>query len=397
MSCAIAILLNTVGRLVVTGLDNGLSHYGVYNVPLTYQFLVPEEKLGIHVSTSQITQPDTHVVAYCSIINNLSQLVDIITKDIPDITRSPKLSDSEYVDLETKCRSYVERKSLATLELSMSELKKDGHCTDDNLASLNFQGILGVSGNYSCFAAPVESPSFNITADEPIRLESFLSEGELLRDRGLVIRPNAMAWFQGHLHIFEQRVSDDDDHTWWYPLTSIGQEDTNAPIIVEFIYQAIPQISWFMNVIIGFNKLMVTTSLPGLMLNASQEESSKTYQNRNPENLDHPKYIYDEEFLERRKDYIQFKFCKDTSKLLNNLGLPTSEYDESFGCHVPKYMSDEESIGQLKMIKLPPQSDTSLPAETFTRQPGEGWLCDERDLWADGPPKKAPSISRKLQ
>ncbi|CAD6506518.1 BgTH12-07745 [Blumeria graminis f. sp. triticale] len=397
MSCAIAILLNTVGRLVVTGLDNGLSHYGVYNVPLSYQFLVPEEKLGIHVSASQITQPGTHVVAYCSIINNLSQLVDVIIKDLPDITRSPKLSSSEHVNLETKCRSYIEKKSLAAVELSMSELKKDGYCTDDNLASLNFQGILGVSGNYSCFAAPVEAPNFNITADEPIRMESFLSEGELLRDRGLLISPNAMAWFQGHLHIFEQRVSDDDDHTWWYPLTRIGQEDSNAPIIVDFIYQAIPQISWFMNVIIGFNKLMVTTSLPSLMLNASQEESNKAYHNRNPENFDHPKYIYDEQFSDRRKDYIQFKFCKDTSKLLNNLGLPTSEYDESFGCHVPKYMSDEESIGQLKTIKLPPQSDTSVPAETFTSQPGKGWLCDERDLWENGPPKKAPSISRKLQ
>ncbi|VDB86004.1 Bgt-55035 [Blumeria graminis f. sp. tritici] len=76
MSCAYVIILTSVARMVVTGWENSYSYYGLHENPSVNGFPVPSPKLGIHMSPSQITVHGTYVVAYCSILKDLRQIVE---------------------------------------------------------------------------------------------------------------------------------------------------------------------------------------------------------------------------------------------------------------------------------------------------------------------------------
>ncbi|VDB85987.1 Bgt-55095 [Blumeria graminis f. sp. tritici] len=78
MSCAYVVLLTSVARMVVTGREDTFSHYGLYENLNDNWFPVPPPQLGIHMSPSKVTTHGTHIVAYCSVVKDLRQIVDTI-------------------------------------------------------------------------------------------------------------------------------------------------------------------------------------------------------------------------------------------------------------------------------------------------------------------------------
>ncbi|VDB85890.1 Bgt-51915 [Blumeria graminis f. sp. tritici] len=245
MTCLIAILLSSVARMVVIGSRNSPNYYGVYTISKINEFPVPRDSHKIHMSASKISGPGTYVVAYCSINLEYLEIMEIITRGRPEVTHSSGDVSSSHLRAENVCmQSIIKENSLGPVAASLSKLD-NGKCTHQLIASLAFKGVIGVEGEYSCFAPPQEDQPIKINADIPIVMHEFLSGGVFLGGENIESDRQALVWFQGNLHRFMKSKIGINGYHSWSPVTLIGKEINNGDSIAEFIYYSLPSIREF--------------------------------------------------------------------------------------------------------------------------------------------------------
>ncbi|EPQ61858.1 BgtAc-30796 [Blumeria graminis f. sp. tritici] len=365
--------------MVVTGTGPQSSYYGVYSAPHDNEFPVPSPHLGIHMSPSKIYKPGLHAVVYCSIINDYMDVIQVITRNLVEINHDPEILDNEHSEHEKNCLDFIRRNyNLNPGANYISKLSEDV-CNHQYLANLAFRKEINVIGEFACFVPPSNKQTLYITADVPIKLEQFLAGNSLFMEPMGKLTNLALGWFQGHLHLF-LRASSITTHNNWYPRTKIGLEKRSGSLISDYIRYSVPEIEKFVDTMEEFQSIREDFDI-------STEGSSRTeakYKYRFPfeaipklkyyepsMNLHGvPGYLLCRDAHQKGKFRIDFRFKQyDSTGKIQCLNEGLYKFDEVQSSEIKNQWE------RLRRFKIPLQSDTKSPAQTFSKVSGFGFLC----------------------
>ncbi|SZF02857.1 unnamed protein product [Blumeria hordei] len=234
-------------RLIVTQFETNESSYGVYE--LTSRRTFPHPML--------INQPGefwesemengTHIMSYCSDSLQSHEIVYKITSGMTDITSRAHLHWNENFKAESDCLQSLKSVIISEEKIDVNSMSKfssrvKSKCTNQVILNLAFSGIIAVDGDYRKYAPPKADQPVVVTLDEPMKLRSLLLNGELIKGTKTAFGQEALAWYQGHLHLFKRNGNSDA----WLPVTTIGHENYNGWLIANFIGANFPKIidSW---------------------------------------------------------------------------------------------------------------------------------------------------------
>ncbi|CCU82327.1 CSEP0453 putative effector protein [Blumeria hordei DH14] len=245
--CAVAFLLaeslisDRPNRLVVTTDEVEKPSYGVYEVKDLDYFTNPK-----FIDASMFIKPSfawhaTYFMPYCSDHLDSNQIARKITKGLRDITHQAHVGLVRDAKMEINCLQSLS--SISNLELGQSfinlskcEKSVKTMCTSRTILNLAFKGIIAVDGPYKAFAPRMADQPIVVTQDQPIDMSSLVPNGEMLGEIRTDFEQNALAWYQGHLHLFKQNLETRE----WTPVTLIGSEMETGSLITNHILKAYP-------------------------------------------------------------------------------------------------------------------------------------------------------------
>ncbi|SZF02867.1 unnamed protein product [Blumeria hordei] len=253
MQCAIAFLLlsekdpDNMDRLIITHSETNETSYGVYELTTGRNFPDPTLINQSGVIWNPTIKYGTNIMSYCSDSLQSHEIVDIITSEMTDITSRAHLHWNENSIAERDCLkllNFVNGREENIYDNKMSKFpsRVKSKCTNQVILNLAFSGIIAVDGEYRKYAPPKADQPVVVTLDKPMQLRSLLLNGELIKGTKTAFGQEALAWYQGHLHLFKRNKNRDA----WLPVTTIGHENNNGWLIVNFITANFPEItiSW---------------------------------------------------------------------------------------------------------------------------------------------------------
>lgn len=221
--------------------DYSYPNYGVFEVPPDGQFPVPHDK-SIIMTKTKVERAGTFVQLYCSHRYKDYDMIGKISDKLVDITEDAVRKFETPIETSYRCHAEIlkyqenprgNRKLWLSRPHQRWSKHKYNYCTPKVLANMAFQGQLVIEGNLKNFVPPGGTSSLEIMFDEKITLAQIFYQEQVFKgvDDGKQIR--ALAWYQGHLHIF-QRTSRGD----WMPYTRLGVERLNGDLIYKHLYQS---------------------------------------------------------------------------------------------------------------------------------------------------------------
>ena len=251
--CATAFLLiagkssNRLDRLVVATDEVDKPSYGVYEVKGRDYFPHSEFIDHFMLTKTKITEKGTYYMSYCSDYLKSVEIASIITEGLTDITYQAHVGLAHDTKMEKKCLTYLSSISKlgpeqSVIDLSKCEKKVRKMCTSRIILDLAFKGIIAVDGPYKAFAPRMADQLIVVTHDQPLDMSSLFLNGETFARSGTELEQNALAWYQGHLHLFKQNLKTSE----WTPVTQIGSEVNNGPLITNHVLEALPdsKLQW---------------------------------------------------------------------------------------------------------------------------------------------------------
>ncbi|SZF02866.1 unnamed protein product [Blumeria hordei] len=283
MQCAIAFLLlsaknpDNMDRLVVTQFETNAPSYGVYELTTSRTFPHPGLIDRHDVIWESAMKYGTNIMSYCSESLQSHEIVDRITSGMTDITARAHLHWNENLEAETECYrslTFVNYPGEQIDDNKMSRLKSrmNSKCTNQVILNLAFSGMIAVDGQYRNYAPPKADQPVVVTLDEPMKLRSLLLNGELIKGTKTTFGQEALAWYQGHLHLFKRNSNSNA----WMPVTTIGHENYNGWLIVNFINANFPEINKSWNEYYG-----KCAKYKEILVQLSQREERKRIKNLN--------------------------------------------------------------------------------------------------------------------
>ncbi|CAD6500089.1 BgTH12-04192 [Blumeria graminis f. sp. triticale] len=387
MECAFAILSTIPGRMAITGADMYSSYYGVYQVPNNRQFPVPPAYHGIHMSPSQIKIDGTYVVAYCSIVINLDQIMVIVTKKLKQIDPSHEMMKSADTEAEDRCleainyrRSTFGHSKSQYVKYITTEQALQSGCRERDIISLAYQKKIGVVGEFACFAPQSINHDITIIANDSMRMNQFLFEYPKILRAKMSSNTYALAWFRGYLYCFERTRSNSNGDYWWKPLTAIGEDPEGERLVSGYVRNLERSIADFVDTMKVFKELFINSNpshdkIPGLPYRFDKSKvglgpSYNPYHYESTPNLHQlPGYLVFRQKNENGKYKTNFSFSK-TSKRDEKLYLRNPiEFDDV------QPLENQELWNSLRQFKIPAQSDVTSPAAKLEEEHVGGWLC----------------------
>ncbi|CAD6500692.1 BgTH12-06400 [Blumeria graminis f. sp. triticale] len=229
--CAVAFLLisgrrwNRLDRLVVTTDEVDKPSYGVYEVKSRDHFPHPKSIDEFMLSRTEITEKGTYYMPYCSDHFDSSEIAGIITKGLTDITHRAHVNLTHDPKMERSCLKSLASISNPKLEQNVIDISK---------------GIIAVDGPYKAFVPRIADQTIVVTHDQPMDMKSLVLNGEIFARSSTGLEQNALAWYQGHLHLFKQNMETNQ----WSPVTLVGSEVRNGSLITEHILGVLPDLTW---------------------------------------------------------------------------------------------------------------------------------------------------------
>ncbi|SZF02868.1 unnamed protein product [Blumeria hordei] len=253
MQCVIAFLLlsakdpENMDRLIVTQFEANETSYGVYELTAGRNFPNPMLIDQPGVFWNPALESGTHILSYCSDSIQSQEIADRITSGMTDITPRAHLHWNQNLEAETECYRSLTFVNYPELKIHVNKMSKfpsrvKSKCTNQVILNLAFSGIIAVDGDYRKYAPSKADQPVVVTMDQPMKLRSLLLNGELIKGTKTAFGQEALAWYQGHLHLFKRNRNGNA----WLPVTTIGQENYNGWLISKFIDANFPEVfkSW---------------------------------------------------------------------------------------------------------------------------------------------------------
>ncbi|EPQ64906.1 BgtE-5618 [Blumeria graminis f. sp. tritici] len=241
--CVFAFLLAVPGRILnskrLVMVTNGNEQsYSVYENPWYRRFPDPKNQFITTVKNNGRSK-NTLLTYYCSEELTPDQIVREVVLGLPRIWYSSELGFRKNIASYKKCWEFIkdtldkpgpDAKPIQQIVLEYLESQK--RCTAEQVASLASEGYVRVGGENSCIAPFLNNNAPLIETNDKFQLDRNLWRGEAyLGKKKTGKKTMALAWFQGHLHLF--RI--DENGSSWHLLTSVGQEAYNGKFIHDFI------------------------------------------------------------------------------------------------------------------------------------------------------------------
>ncbi|CAD6505457.1 BgTH12-00948 [Blumeria graminis f. sp. triticale] len=234
MACVVALLLasakiQTSNRMVLV--TDKQSDYS-YTVITHINTLLPAPE-KIYMSSLPIKYSSTTSAVYCSTVLNSEDIVRSISNSAKD---SKEVKDQENNDDELesngmKCfeniKAIAKRKWIRPVY--SSELDKS-LCQTKTLIDLFYKGVVLPPKKYKkFFPENGKGATRRIVINEKIHIGELVQDGKIYQHSEWNTNLSVLAWYRGNLHIFKIGKHG------WYPLTKIGNEALNGPMIYLFM------------------------------------------------------------------------------------------------------------------------------------------------------------------
>ncbi|CAD6504371.1 BgTH12-06102 [Blumeria graminis f. sp. triticale] len=209
----------------------------------------------------------------------------------------------------------------------------------------------------------------------PVRLMESLNEKKKLLEfvKGMEdpTDQTVLVWYQGNLHLLRRRPSAFPNENLWYPLTAIGHEIRNAPLIARFVNKSFPKIDAFTRKMKQFRTSFVRNESPrNEEIDIIKTTNQEDYYRKLRAFVNRPTYVSKPGFRTRRIMYNRRN--RDASLASKDCpNCPPRYY---------QYTKDKFfDFLELETIVVPNQSNTGIPTAKFTEINGFGQLCSPSD------------------
>ncbi|SZF04061.1 unnamed protein product [Blumeria hordei] len=227
-------------RMVLVG-NEEVANYGIYKMLPEQRFPKPNSS-SILMAQYRESQEYTMITSYCSPFLDMNSIINDITSGLMKMTEPADL-DFEGNNVVYNYCLYRIRNGFHLFSkvptLSMAQFTARNKCPASIIARLASESYLRVTGKYKCFA-PYESNAETIMiADSPVDLSEEIWKSEMFIGEFKGGRLLALAWYQGHLHIFRKKKY---KLYQWYLVTKVGNEMNNGKLIYDFIFQEVEAV-----------------------------------------------------------------------------------------------------------------------------------------------------------
>ncbi|VDB91188.1 Bgt-50376 [Blumeria graminis f. sp. tritici] len=209
----------------------------------------------------------------------------------------------------------------------------------------------------------------------PVRLMESLNEKKKLLEfvKGMEdpTDQTVLVWYQGNLHLLRCRPSAFPNENLWYPLTAIGHEIRNAPLIARFVNKSFPKIDAFTRKMKQFRTSFVRNESPrNEEIDIIKTTNQEDYYRKLRAFVNRPTSVSKPGFRTRRIMYNRRN--RDASLASKDCpNCPPRYY---------QYTKDKFfDFLELETIVVPNQSNTGIPTAKFTEINGFGQLCSPSD------------------
>ncbi|CAD6501925.1 BgTH12-02170 [Blumeria graminis f. sp. triticale] len=227
-------------RMVLVG-NEEVANYGIYKMFPTQRFPKPKSS-NILMAQFRESQESTLITSYCSPFLDMNSIINDITSDLMKMI--------EPADLDFEGNNVVYNYCLYRIRngyhlfskvpaLSMAQFMARNKCPTSIIARLALENYLRVTGKYKCFAPYENNAETIMIADSPVDLSVEIWKSEMFIGESKGGRLLALAWYQGHLHIFGKKKY---KHDHWYLVTKVGNEINNGKLIYDFIFQEVQSV-----------------------------------------------------------------------------------------------------------------------------------------------------------
>ncbi|SZF02872.1 unnamed protein product [Blumeria hordei] len=368
MQCVIAFLLlsakdpENTDRLVVTHFETNQPSYGVYELTNGRNFPDPTLINQSGVIWNPTIKYGTNIMSYCSNSLQSHAIVDIITSGMTDITSRAHLHWNENSTAERDCLKLLNfvngrEENIDDNKMSKFPSKMKSKCTNQVILNLAFSGIIAVDGDYRKYAPPKADQPVVVTMDKAMELRSLLLNGELIKGTKTTFGQEALAWYQGHLHLFKRNRNGKA----WLPVTTIGQENYNSWLIAKFINANFPDIFNTWN-----NYYRSCVIYKDILRKLSRRENRK-----NPHNYFN---LGDDPFKSQNDPYLRYKHLMDICHTdtdiyffrVYNYHSYSDNYDGIFDDHSYHYKTIDENYAKEYKQSIYDELKKLLPSKLVT-------------------------------
>ncbi|SZF02954.1 unnamed protein product [Blumeria hordei] len=216
--------------------------YGVYQNPNGNSFSFPSQDPDIFSSTGPKPDIGTNVRAYCSNKWGRSEIIAHLAKYLGDRTHNSQSGLAEEYEAEEKCRRSISKliqESPRIKQASLTKILEIGHCNEQMIANQAVRGVIKVTGAFRRFSPSNDESYYIIDADKPLSIGRVVSNGEIFMVTKVEQGFMALAWYQGHLHLFQRDLNDD----LWHPITDLIYSQRNGQIISQYVWDAHGKLS----------------------------------------------------------------------------------------------------------------------------------------------------------
>ncbi|CCU75984.1 CSEP0338 putative effector protein [Blumeria hordei DH14] len=265
MNCLAAVLLLTgvkspmTDRWVISGDFKGASIYDILSVNFKRGLPVPSSDSGIFMTQIQADRPGTYLAAYCSFELDTYQIYYSITEGSKSLMKTAHEGFSQDVDLERYCSRLITKISQSKHEMcnvNVSQLMEPRECTKAVLVSLAYQGKISLQGKFGLTSTLAYNHFPTVILNRPIDVKGFILNGEFFIIKTTKLREYALAWYQGHLHVFNEIIGTNS----WYMTSKVGLEIQNGKFISELILENHPDIVSFQAQLLAISPSFDATS-----------------------------------------------------------------------------------------------------------------------------------------
>ncbi|CCU75920.1 CSEP0335 putative effector protein [Blumeria hordei DH14] len=241
--CVFAFLLAVPGRIfnskrLVMVTNGNEQSYSVYENPWYRRFPDPRNQFITTVQNNGRSK-NTLLTYYCSEKLTPEEIVREVALGLPRIFYSSELGFRKNIASYKKCWEFIKDTldkpgpdARSIQQIAMEYLEGQKRCTAEQVASLASEGYVHVGGENSCIAPFENYNTPLIETNDEFQLDRNLWKGEAYLGKKKVGKKTmALAWFQGHLHLF--RI--DENSSSWHLVTNVGQEASNGKVIHDFI------------------------------------------------------------------------------------------------------------------------------------------------------------------
>ncbi|SZF03486.1 unnamed protein product [Blumeria hordei] len=212
------------------------------------KFPEPDENIQIFKTPTTYRQAGTYFATYCSVDKTPSSIYQDIAQQLSEETGQVRDASSQNSEREESCFQHIKQKmeemrSFSSKSVISTKNLENYMCSEELIVRLAYNWrITLIRGNKSrTNGAASRQPLVRL--ENAIEIRNYVENGQFISVGEMYGKRYALAWFEGHLHMFVW----DPKGNMWELETSPNNVRSNGKVIINFLRATNPQIGSIMD------------------------------------------------------------------------------------------------------------------------------------------------------